>query len=84
MLASNIIEVIERRHAKFQEKCRSASAANLGEADLVNLGIAEEYDSLMTEIKGLRQAHAPVLVIREYPEDRSEEWILGDQGQLGG
>jgi hypothetical protein len=88
MLASDILEVIGRRHARFQEKRTPASAANLSEADLVNLRINEEYDSLIAEIEGLRRAathaHAPFAEIQDDPDDRSEEWILGDQGQPGG
>lgn len=88
MLASDIIEVIERRRARFLEKCHFASAANLSEGDLVNLRITEEYDSLMAEVEAIRKAklspHAPGPAMREDLEDRSEEWILGDQGQSGG
>ncbi|MGD1095434.1 MAG: hypothetical protein ABSB35_26000 [Bryobacteraceae bacterium] len=88
MLASSIIEIIERRHASFLEKCHSQSIDNSNEAGLVNPRIIEEYDSLMAEIEGLCKAipnaHAPGLVVLEFPEDPSEEWILGDQGQPGG
>lgn len=88
MLAGDIIGVIERRYAKFRGKCHSPSAANLSEADLVHQRITDEYDSLMAEIQALRKAkrnpHVPFPVIRDYPENRTEEWILGDQGQLGG
>lgn len=84
MLASSIVDLIEQRRARIRQKC----AANRNEQDLVNLRIAEEYDALIAEIDALRKAmphsHSPFDAVREFPEDRSEEWILGDQGQLGG
>ena len=89
MLASSIIEIIERRHARFQEQYRSRSAEHSSDADFANPRIIiEEYDALMAEIEGLGTArsspHSPVPVVLEYPDDPSEEWILGDQGQSGG
>jgi len=88
MLAYEIIDVIERRHAEFRERCPSPSTPNLSEADAINLRIAAEYDSLIAEIEAVCRAnwrsHRRVPANREDLGDRSEEWILGDQGQLGG
>jgi len=82
MLATGIIEAIERRRAQYRDRCRAGASS---EADRINLRITEEYDSLMNEIhalcaaKGRVRPPAPI-----FQEDPSEEWILGDQGQWGG
>jgi len=88
MLASEIIECIGRRHAKFCERCHPPLTADAGEVDLIDLRIKEEYDSLMTEIEAICRANeVPRVLVPagvDDPEDRTEEWILGDQGQPGG
>ena len=88
MLASEIIECVERRHAKFCERCHPLSTPNVSEVDVINLRMKEEYDSLMTEIEAVCKAnanpHVPYTAGLEDPEDHTEEWILGDQGQAGG
>ena len=56
MEASDIIDVIKRRQAKFRERCKFRSASHMNEAQVADLQIAEEYDSLIAEIGALSDA----------------------------
>jgi hypothetical protein len=83
MLETSIMELIYRRRNEFRQRCTKDAR----EAER-NFAIAQEYDALIAEIAALnhphpdpRAANAPMPPV---VEDPSEQWILGDQGQLGG
>jgi hypothetical protein len=86
MLKPSIMELIRRRRDGFRQ--RSGLLDDARERDR-NLRIAEEYDALIAEIErsgySTHDAH-PVgaMAAGVEIEDPSEQWILGDQGQLGG
>lgn len=78
MPEQRMMELIQGRRDAFRQRSRLANdARDAAQSSL----IAEEYDSLIAEIHELKHhQHAEP----RWAEDPSEEWILGDQGQLGG
>jgi len=84
MLEPSIMELINRRRNTFRQRSRLANDAQ--EAGRNSL-IAQEYDALVAEIEDLDHLKSDAHAAHPSPkwaDDPSEEWILGDQGQLGG
>lgn len=77
----SMIELIQRRRDAFRQQSRLANDAK--EAERSSL-IAEEYDSLIAEIQASGHLQHDLHPEPKWVDDPSEEWILGDQGQLGG
>lgn len=77
MDANRVIEIIERRRAKFQAQQRPGSQEGMDESARL---ITEEYDVLLAEIE-VAIANQPEA---ERKNIEAEAQILGDQGQSGG
>ena len=82
----DIIKVIKRRQAKFQDQLRPGPQEQMDEVARL---IAEEYDALLAEIEAARskskdETAAAINSKAEHDNEAAEAEILGDLGQLGG
>jgi hypothetical protein len=75
----DIIKVIKRRQANFQDQLRHGPKEQM---DQVARLIAEEYDALLAEIEAVRSKSRDSKAERD--NETAEAEILGDLGQSGG
>jgi len=81
MPEQSVMELIERRREAFRQKSRLTNDAREAQR---SSWIAEEYDALIAEIQDSGHLKHGPHPAPKCAEDPSEQWILGDQGQLGG
>lgn len=81
MPEQSIMELINRRRDAFRERSRLTNDAREAERNSL---VADEYDSLIAEIRASGRLKHDQHPHPKWAEDPSEEWILGDQGQSGG
>ena len=81
MLEASILDLIYQRRNGYRQ--RSKIQNDVHEAER-SISIAEEYDTLIAEIETLGHSRHAKTFKPRIEEDPSEQWILGDQGQLGG
>ena len=74
---SDVIEIIERRRARFQAQRRRGPQEYMDESARL---ISEEYDILLAEIEVVIANRSEA----ERNNKEAEAEILGDQGQSGG
>jgi predicted transcriptional regulator len=82
----NIIKIIKRRQAKFQDQLRPGPQEQMDEVARL---ITEEYDALLAEIEAVRSKSRDETAVAinskaKRDNEMAEAEILGDLGQLGG